>query len=81
VRLHARIRTGRNGDTKHRMLHVYTDLIVRVAWVLVDDVMVSFIETSFENIIGISKPTSFGGSSSFIERRGSVFPKCTDACF
>jgi phenylpyruvate tautomerase PptA (4-oxalocrotonate tautomerase family) len=51
VRLHARIRAGRDADTKHRMLHAYTDLIVRVARVPVDDVMVAFIETPFENVM------------------------------
>ena len=43
VRLHARIRAGRDADTSHRMLHAYTDLIVRVVHVSVDDVMVAFI--------------------------------------
>jgi phenylpyruvate tautomerase PptA (4-oxalocrotonate tautomerase family) len=51
VRLHARIRAGRDADTRHRMLNAYTDLIVRVASVPVDNVMVAFIETSFENVM------------------------------
>ena len=46
-----------DGDTKHRMPQVYTDLIVRVARVLVDDVMVALSRLPFENIIGISRPT------------------------
>ena len=32
------------------MLHAYTDLIVQVARVPVDDVMLAFIETPFENV-------------------------------
>jgi phenylpyruvate tautomerase PptA (4-oxalocrotonate tautomerase family) len=51
VRLHARIRAGRDAATKLRMLHAYTDLIARVARVPVDDIMVAFIETSYENIM------------------------------
>jgi phenylpyruvate tautomerase PptA (4-oxalocrotonate tautomerase family) len=42
IRLHARIRAGRDAATKLRMLHAYTDLIARVARVPVDDVMVGF---------------------------------------
>jgi hypothetical protein len=37
--------------TKLRMLHAYTDLIARVARVPVDEIMVAFIETSYENIM------------------------------
>jgi hypothetical protein len=44
-------RADRDADTKHRMLHTCTDLIVRVARVPVDDVMVAFIETPFENVM------------------------------
>jgi phenylpyruvate tautomerase PptA (4-oxalocrotonate tautomerase family) len=51
IRLHARIRAGRDAATKLRMLHAYTDLIARVARVPVDDIMVAFIETSYENIM------------------------------
>jgi phenylpyruvate tautomerase PptA (4-oxalocrotonate tautomerase family) len=49
VRLHGRIRAGRDADTKHRMLDAYTDLIVRIARVSVDDVMVALVETPHEN--------------------------------
>ena len=51
IRLHARIRAGRDAPTKLRMLHAYTDLIARVARVPVDDIMVGFIETSYENVM------------------------------
>jgi phenylpyruvate tautomerase PptA (4-oxalocrotonate tautomerase family) len=58
VRLHARIRAGRDAATKLRMLHAYTDLIARVARVSVEDIMVAFIETSYENTMeaGIRLP-------------------------
>jgi phenylpyruvate tautomerase PptA (4-oxalocrotonate tautomerase family) len=71
VRLHARIRAGRDVDTKHRMLHAYTDLIVRVARVPVDDVMVAFIETPFENVMeaGVRLPAP-GEESDWPERFG-----------
>jgi phenylpyruvate tautomerase PptA (4-oxalocrotonate tautomerase family) len=51
IRLHARIRAGRDAATKLRMLQAYTDLIARVARVPVDDIMVGFIETSYENVM------------------------------
>jgi phenylpyruvate tautomerase PptA (4-oxalocrotonate tautomerase family) len=51
IRLHARIRAGRDAATKLRMLRAYTDLIARVARVPVDDIMVGFIETSYENVM------------------------------
>jgi phenylpyruvate tautomerase PptA (4-oxalocrotonate tautomerase family) len=51
IRLHARIRAGRDAATKLRMLHAYTDLIARVARVPADDIMVGFIETSYENVM------------------------------
>lgn len=51
IRLHARIRAGRDAATKLRMLRAYTDLIARVARVPVDDIMIGFIETSYENVM------------------------------
>ena len=58
VRLHARIRAGRDAATKLRMLDAYTDLIARVARISVEDIMVAFIETSYENTMeaGIRLP-------------------------
>jgi phenylpyruvate tautomerase PptA (4-oxalocrotonate tautomerase family) len=71
VRLHARIRAGRDADVKHRMLHAYTDLIVRVARVPIDDVMVAFIETPFENVMeaGVRLPAP-GEEEAWLERFG-----------
>jgi phenylpyruvate tautomerase PptA (4-oxalocrotonate tautomerase family) len=71
VRLHARIRAGRDADTRHRMLHAYTDLIVRVVHVPVDDVMVAFIETPFENVMeaGVRLPAP-GEEKAWLERFG-----------
>jgi phenylpyruvate tautomerase PptA (4-oxalocrotonate tautomerase family) len=71
VRLHARIRAGRDADTKYRMLRAYTDLIVRVARVPIDDVMVAFIETPFENVTeaGVRLPAP-GNEKAWLERFG-----------
>lgn len=71
VRLHARIRAGRDADTRHRLLRAYTDLIVRVARVPVDNVMVAFIETPFENVMeaGIRLPAP-GEEKAWFERFG-----------
>jgi phenylpyruvate tautomerase PptA (4-oxalocrotonate tautomerase family) len=71
VRLHARIRAGRDADTRYRMLQAYTDLIVRVARVTVDDVMVAFIETPFENVMeaGVRLPAP-GDEKAWLERFG-----------
>jgi phenylpyruvate tautomerase PptA (4-oxalocrotonate tautomerase family) len=71
VRLHARIRAGRDADTKYRMLRAYTDLIVRVARVPIDDVMVAFIETPFENVMeaGVRLPAP-GNEKAWLERFG-----------
>ena len=71
VRLHARIRAGRDADTKHRMLRAYADLIVRVARVPIDDVMVAFIETPFENVMeaGVRLPAP-GNEKAWLERFG-----------
>jgi phenylpyruvate tautomerase PptA (4-oxalocrotonate tautomerase family) len=71
VRLHARIRAGRDADTRCRMLQAYTDLIVRVARVTVDDVMVAFIETPFENVMeaGVRLPAP-GDEKAWLERFG-----------
>ena len=75
VRLHGRIRAGRDADTKHRMLRAYTDLIVRVARVSVDDVMVAFIEMPHENAMeaGVRLPAP-GEEKSWLERLGSQMP-------
>ena len=71
VRLHARIRAGRDAETRHRMLHAYTALIARVARVPVDDVMVAFIETPFENVMeaGVRLPAP-GEEKAWLERFG-----------
>lgn len=75
VRLHGRIRAGRNADTKHRLLQAYTDLIVRVARVSVDDVMVALVETPHENAMegGVRLPAP-GEEKSWLERLGSQMP-------
>lgn len=75
VRLHARIRAGRDADTRHRMLHAYTDLIARVARVPVDDVMIAFSETSFENVMeaGVRLPAP-GEETAWLERFGDQVP-------
>jgi len=71
VRLHALIRAGRDADTRHRMLHAYSALIVRVVHVPVDDVMVAFIETPFENVMeaGVRLPAP-GEEKAWLERFG-----------
>jgi phenylpyruvate tautomerase PptA (4-oxalocrotonate tautomerase family) len=71
VRLHARIRAGRDADTRLRMLHGYTDLIVRVARVCIHDVMIAFIETPFENVMesGVRLPAP-GEEKAWLERFG-----------
>jgi phenylpyruvate tautomerase PptA (4-oxalocrotonate tautomerase family) len=71
VRLHARIRAGRNPDTKHRMLRAYTDLIVKVARVPINDVMVAFTETPYENVMeaGVRLPAP-GEERAWLERFG-----------
>jgi phenylpyruvate tautomerase PptA (4-oxalocrotonate tautomerase family) len=53
------------------MLHAYTDLIVRVVHVPVDDVMVAFIETPFENVMeaGVRLPAP-GEEKAWLERFG-----------
>ena len=75
VRLHGRIRAGRDADTKHRLLRAYTDLIVRVAPVSVEDVMVAFIEMPHENAMegGVRLPAP-GEEKSWLERGGSQMP-------
>ena len=72
VRLHARIRAGRDADTRDRMLHAYTDLIARIVRVPVDDVMVAFIETPFENVMeaGVRLPAP-GEEKAWLDRFGS----------
>jgi phenylpyruvate tautomerase PptA (4-oxalocrotonate tautomerase family) len=75
VRLHGRIRAGRDADTKHRMLDAYTDLIVRIARVSVDDVMVALVETPHENAMegGVRLPAP-GEEEPWLERLGSQMP-------
>jgi phenylpyruvate tautomerase PptA (4-oxalocrotonate tautomerase family) len=75
VRLHGRIRAGRDADTKHRLLRAYTDLIVRVARVSVDDVMVALVEMPHENAMegGVRLPAP-GEEKSWLERGGSQMP-------
>ena len=75
VRLHGRIRAGRDADTKHRMLDAYTDLIVRIARVSVDDVMVALVETPHENAMegGVRLPAP-GEEEPWLERLGSQIP-------
>jgi hypothetical protein len=54
------------------MLHAYTELIARVCRVSVDDVMVAFIETSFENVMeaGVRLPAP-GNEKAWLERFGT----------
>jgi phenylpyruvate tautomerase PptA (4-oxalocrotonate tautomerase family) len=75
VRLHGRIRAGRDADTKHRMLDAYTDLIVRVARVPVDAVMVALVEIPHENAMegGVRLPAP-GEEKPWLERLGSQLP-------
>jgi len=75
VRLHGRIRAGRDADTKHGLLRAYTDLIVRVARVSVDDVMVALVEMPHENAMeaGVRLPAS-GEEKPWLERLGSQMP-------
>ncbi|WP_027581685.1 tautomerase family protein [Bradyrhizobium sp. Ai1a-2] len=51
VRLHARIRAGRSAEQRHEMLKSYTAMLHRITNVLVVNIMVAFIETSFENVM------------------------------
>jgi phenylpyruvate tautomerase PptA (4-oxalocrotonate tautomerase family) len=73
IRLHARIRAGRDSETKHRMLRAYSDLIVRVARVPVEDVMVAFVETPSENVMeaGVRLPAP-GKERAWLERFGTL---------
>src|SRR4029077_5278390 len=75
VRLHGRIRAGRDADNKHRLFEAYTDLIVRLARVSVDDVMIALIETSHENAMegGVRLPAP-GEEKLWLERLGSQLP-------
>jgi phenylpyruvate tautomerase PptA (4-oxalocrotonate tautomerase family) len=75
VRLHGRIRAGRDADTKHRLLQAYTDLIVRVARVSVDDVMVALVKTPHENAMegGVRLPAP-GEEKPWLERLGNRMP-------
>jgi hypothetical protein len=58
------------------MLRAYTDLIVRVARVPIDDVMVAFIETPFENVMeaGVRLPAP-GNEKAWLERFGGQMPR------
>jgi hypothetical protein len=62
-------------DTKHGLLRAYTDLIVRVARVYVDDVMVALVEMPHENAMeaGVRLPAS-GEEKPWLERLGSQMP-------
>jgi len=62
-------------DTKHGLLRAYTDLIVRVARVSVDDVMVALVEMPHENAMeaGVRLPAS-GEEKPWLERLGSQMP-------
>jgi phenylpyruvate tautomerase PptA (4-oxalocrotonate tautomerase family) len=75
VGLHGWIRAGRDADTKHRLLQAYTDLIVRVARVSVDDVMVALVDMPHENAMegGIRLPAP-GEEKAWLERLGSQLP-------
>jgi len=75
VRLHGRIRAGRDAETKHRMLDAFTDLIVRVAHVPVDDVMVALVEMPHENAMegGVRLPAP-GEEKLWLEHLGSQLP-------
>ena len=75
VRLHGRIRAGRDADTKHRMLDAFTDLIVRVARVRVDDVMVALVDMPHVNAMqgGVRLPAP-GEEEPWLERLGSQMP-------
>jgi phenylpyruvate tautomerase PptA (4-oxalocrotonate tautomerase family) len=75
VRLHGRIRAGRNADTKHRLLQAYTDLISRVARVSVSDVMVALVETPHENAMegGVRLPAP-GEEEPWLERLRRQMP-------
>ena len=75
VRLHGRIRAGRDADTKHRMLDAFTDLTVRVAGVAIDDVMVALVEMPHENAMegGVPLPAP-GEEKPWLERLGSQMP-------
>jgi phenylpyruvate tautomerase PptA (4-oxalocrotonate tautomerase family) len=72
VRLHGRIRAGRDAETKDRLLQAYTDLIVRVARVSVDNVMVALVDMPHENAMegGVRLPAP-GEEKPWLERLGS----------
>jgi hypothetical protein len=57
------------------MLDAYTDLIVRIARVSVDDVMVALVETPHENAMegGVRLPAP-GEEEPWLERLGSQMP-------
>jgi phenylpyruvate tautomerase PptA (4-oxalocrotonate tautomerase family) len=75
VRLHGRIRAGRDADTKHRLLRAYTDLIVRVARVSVEDVMVALVDMPHENAMEAGLPLPAPGEEkAWLERFGSQMP-------
>jgi phenylpyruvate tautomerase PptA (4-oxalocrotonate tautomerase family) len=49
VRLHARIRAGRSAETRLAMLTAYTEMLHQLTKVPVAEIMVAFVETSYEN--------------------------------
>ena len=75
VRLRGRIRAGRDAETKHRLLQAYTDLIVRVARVSVDNVIVALVDMPHENAIegGVRLPAP-GEEKPWLERLGCQLP-------
>jgi phenylpyruvate tautomerase PptA (4-oxalocrotonate tautomerase family) len=75
IRLHGRIRAGRDADTKRRMLDAYTDLMVRVAGVPVDDVMIALVEMPHENAMeGVVRLPAPGEERPWLERLVSQLP-------
>lgn len=51
VRLHVRLRAGRSAEQRHEMLSAYTAMLHRITGVPVSNIMVAFVETSYENVM------------------------------
>jgi phenylpyruvate tautomerase PptA (4-oxalocrotonate tautomerase family) len=75
VRLHARIRKGRDAQTRHQMLKDYTSLLHEQTGVAVKDIMVAFIETPYENVMesGLRLPAP-GDEAQWLEQVRALFP-------
>lgn len=75
VRLHARIRAGRDAETRHQMLRDYTDLLHEMTGVAVADIMVAFIETPYENVMesGLRLPAP-GEEAQWLAHVADLFP-------